>query len=71
MKETEDSIKKRIAQNLRTKRQHKNLTQEKLSDLSGVDISYIGQIERELRLPSIKTLLKISNHLGIALKDMF
>lgn len=70
MKETESALRKRIAQNIRRIRQARNLTQEKLAHLSGVDTSYIGQIEREMRLPSLKTLLKLANALAMDLRDL-
>ena len=71
MRETEDAVKKRISQKLRALRSQKGFTQEGLSDLSGVDISYIGQIERGLRMPSIRVLIKLSGPLGVAISEFF
>jgi transcriptional regulator with XRE-family HTH domain len=43
----------------------KNLSQEKLGELSGLDRTYISLLERGLRQPTLQTLFKISNAMSI------
>lgn len=51
-------------------RKKANLTQEQLSERSGVSWPYIGQIERGDRDPSLKTLGKIAGGLDVT-PDVF
>ncbi|WP_211321845.1 helix-turn-helix domain-containing protein [Thermovibrio guaymasensis] len=51
-------------------RKEKGLTQEKLAELCNIDISYIGQIERGLKTPSLKVLFRISNALSLKLEEL-
>ena len=46
-------------------RNEKNLTQEELSGLAGLDRTHYSKIERGLRSPTIDTLFKISYALNI------
>ena len=41
------------------------LSQEKLAEMVNVTTSYIGQIERAERIPSLETLVNISNALKV------
>lgn len=43
----------------------KGLTQEEVSKRIGVHRTYYGMIERGIRTPSIKTMLKIADVLGV------
>ena len=54
--------------NLRTS---KKLSQEKLAELSGLHSTYIGQIERGEKSPTIESIYKISIGLDISLSDFF
>lgn len=58
-----DELCKTIGQNIRGLREEKGWTQEELSAKADVHISYIGQIERGLRHPSLNVLFKIANAL--------
>ncbi|MEC1524805.1 helix-turn-helix transcriptional regulator [Neobacillus niacini] len=46
-------------------RKERKLSQEKLADLSGLDRSYISILERNLKLPSLYTILALAAGLGI------
>jgi transcriptional regulator with XRE-family HTH domain len=50
---------------LKRLRKERNLSQEKLADLSGLDRSYISILERNLKLPSLYTILALASGLGI------
>lgn len=47
------------------------ISQEKLAELADIHTSYIGQIERGLRYPSLKVLFKIADALNVKLADLF
>lgn len=53
----------KIGSRLRTIRKQRGLTQEKLGELAGVHYSYIGQVERGDKVPSLKTLHKLARAL--------
>jgi transcriptional regulator with XRE-family HTH domain len=50
---------------LKRLRKERNLSQEKLAGLSGLDRSYISILERNLKLPSLYTILALASGLGI------
>lgn len=51
-------------------REDLNLTQFQLAEKIGISQNFLGDIERGLKLPSIETLLKLSNTLKISLDTM-
>lgn len=53
---------------IRTK---KGLTQKQLSELSGISSSYIGDLERNEKIPSIVTICKLAKALEIDIKELF
>lgn len=56
-----------LGRRIREERQKLNLTQEKLSEAINVSTTYIGQIERGERCPTLDTLIKICNSLGVSI----
>ena len=52
-------------------RKKRKLTQEKLSEIIGVDNGYISKLEVGQNFPSIGTLEKIANVLNVELADFF
>lgn len=58
-----------IGENIRKHRENKGWTQENLAERADIHVSYIGQIERGLRYPSLKVLFKIADALTINLED--
>lgn len=56
-----------IGGRIRERRQAFHLTQEMLAAQCGVSTSYIGHIERAEKIPSIETLARLSQALGITL----
>jgi len=53
-----------FGERLKARRQEKGLTLAELHALSGVDISYLGRIERGKRCPSAYILRKLAEPLG-------
>ncbi len=55
-----------LGRRIRRKRQERGLTQEEAADQIGISLSYYGNIERGLRVPSVEILVKIANqfHVG-------
>lgn len=61
----------KLAETVKKKREVKGLTQEDLSNLTGVNRIMIGRIEREDFIPSIIQLEALSNILDFEITDMF
>ena len=56
---------------VRNIRSHKNISQEKLADLSGLHRTYISDIELGKRNISLENIERISKALDISLNDLF
>lgn len=56
---------------MRDKRKERNLTQAKLSELSGVTIAMISAIENNHTFPNIYTLFKLSIALRCQVDDLY
>jgi transcriptional regulator with XRE-family HTH domain len=55
---------------LKKKREEKGFSQSELSELADLDRTYISMLEREIKTPTIKTLVKIGKALQIKPSDM-
>ena len=55
---------------LRKRRQSRNMTQDDLAGASGVDTTHISKIERNMIDPRIDTVLKLCAALDITLNDL-
>lgn len=60
-----------FAQRVRTLRERKGLSQEKLAELSDLHRTYIGMVERMERNPSLVCIHKIAQGLGVDIKELF
>ena len=59
-------IKTKFGKHLKNLRVKQGLTQEELADKAGMHFTYIGQIERGLRNPSLINLQKLAKALKVS-----
>jgi transcriptional regulator with XRE-family HTH domain len=59
-----------IGRRIKEARRKLGLTQEELGERAGLHYSYIGQVERGSKIPSLKTLKKIAAALNIGLDTL-
>ena len=64
------SIVDRFPDVLRKVRTDKGLSQEELADLAGLHRTYISQIERGLKSPSLRSLEQIAEGLGMSVSEL-
>jgi transcriptional regulator with XRE-family HTH domain len=69
--QSETEVRRRLATRVVAARKCKRWTQQVLADRSQLPRSYIADIEGERRNPSLRTLVRVSNALGIALDELF
>lgn len=67
----EDGICKQFATKVQELRTAKKYTKGRLSELTGLDYSYIGKIERCEKSPSLKTIVKLADALEVPVKELF
>lgn len=61
---------KSIGKNIRKERHKQNLTIAQLAEKSGISDNFLGNIERGLDVPSLKTLVKIANSLSVSSDEL-
>lgn len=62
---------KLISKNIKRLRSEKNLTQEKLAEMSGISLDYLGKIEVNINKPGLKTIFKLANALNVSPFEFF
>lgn len=62
---------KMLGKRIQQGRMKKDLTQFALAEDIGVSQNFLGDVERGLKAPSIRTCIKLSNILGISLDTLF
>lgn len=65
-----DTILAALGQNVRRRREERELTQEKLAERAGLDPTYISGIERGLRNPGIKNVAKLAKALAFTTAEL-
>ena len=63
--ESMKSLLKSVGRRVRSAREELQLTQEQLAERAGLHVSYVGQIERGLREPSLKSLFAVAKALNL------
>lgn len=56
---------RRLGERIRSERLRLKLTQETLAEHANISVSFLGQIERGERKPSLETVVEIANSLGV------
>ena len=64
-------IAKMFATKLQELRLSKKLSKTRLSELAGLDNSYIGKIERCEKSPNLRTIAKLATALDVPVKELF
>jgi transcriptional regulator with XRE-family HTH domain len=62
-------ITEEIGNRIRYYRKDRKLSQEELAEISGLHSSYIGQLERGIKSPSVDTIYKITKGLDVTMAD--
>lgn len=63
-------VKKRLGLNVRRLREAKNLSQEKFAFEAGIHRTYVSDIERGARNPTITIVDKLADALGVSASDL-
>ncbi|MFQ4138026.1 helix-turn-helix domain-containing protein [Nodosilinea sp. PGN35] len=71
MPKHDDDFLRWFGSRLREIRHKKGLSQEELAELAGIDRTYVGGVERGERNLSLLNVKRISDALGINVKDLF
>ena len=58
---------KRLGQRIKKERLKLNLTQAQLAEAVDISDTYVGQIERGERSPTLDTLIRLANRLGVTI----
>lgn len=66
-----DDFYKKLGKRIKEIREEKGYTQELLAEKCSLSLDYIGKIEVNINKPGLKSLLKISNALGVSMKELF
>lgn len=64
------STQQKLGRRVRELRKQRGWTQEKLEELSGLDRTYISDIERGVRNPSVKSLERLAKALKVRAAEL-
>ena len=65
------TVQELFGKKIRATRRGRDMTQEKLAELSGLSLQYIGEIERGARNPSLTTVESLAAAFAIPLAELF
>ena len=65
-----DSLREILAENIKTFRSEKGLSQEALAEHCGLHRTYIGSVERQERNVTLNTLEVLSAALGVSVQEL-
>ncbi len=63
-------VQHRLAQNLRRLRGERSLSQEAFADEAGVHRTYVSDLERAARNPTIKVVETLATALGVSVSEL-
>lgn len=69
-KQTIESLREALAANIKALRRKQGVAQEALALEAGTHRTNLSKIERRLVNPSLDTLVKIANRLGVSVADL-
>ena len=61
----------KLGKRIKFLREKEGLTQEKLAELAGISLDYLGKIEVNINKPGIKAILKLANALKTEPYNLF
>lgn len=64
------SLRSILAENIRTFRKLRGISQEEMADMCGLHRTYIGSVERKERNVTLSTLEVISKTLGVSVSEL-
>ena len=70
MLQNEEAYLRAFAERLKELRKAKGITQERLSELSGLDLSHIARMETAQRNPRLTTLIELAKAFNITLSEL-
>jgi transcriptional regulator with XRE-family HTH domain len=68
---SETQVLARLAERIKHLRAAKGWSQEELAERASIQRSYVADLERGGRNPSVRTLVKIANACKVSMKDLF
>jgi transcriptional regulator with XRE-family HTH domain len=68
---SETTVLKKLARRIISLRAEKKWSQEVLAERTSIQRSYIADLERGSRNPSVRTLVKLANGLGVSVQSLF
>ena len=60
-----------VGYQIRQRRRYLNLTQEDLSEAANISVTYLSEIERGLRSPSLKVMIRLADKLNLRPQNFF
>lgn len=60
-----------VGRNVKALRQQRGLTQEQLAFDAGLDLTYVGGIERGRRNPSLLVMARLAGALSVDIRELF
>ena len=63
-------VQHRLAANLRRLRQERELSQEALADEAGIHRTYVSDLERAARNPTIRVVETLADALGVTVSEL-
>lgn len=67
----DEKINQNVADRIRQLRQNKGYSQENLAHSAQLSVAYIGQLERNIKKPTIDTIARICDALDVSLPTFF
>lgn len=64
------SVQQKLGRGIKEHRARLGMTQEKLSEVTGLDRTYISGVERGVRNPSLRNIEKIAKALKVKITDL-